>query len=214
MSANGLPADPLAPAEFCERFLPAWFTSVWRDGVPDAPPLALGLALRGDGGGEWCCRLQSGRLEVAAGGRDSADVTVVQSVEDWRGALWGGRGGAFGRALARAFAPSSAPALRAARLVPAGSAASLRAIDALVRISIVGEAAGDWSVDLRVGPGPIPEEPRAMLAIDVEDAAALARRELDPVSAVLSGRIEVRGDVALLLRLQAAGAELVARPTR
>lgn len=117
------------------------------------------------------------------------------------------------------FAPrteSAAPAGSADSAVPtprAGAAdgaawlqtlAGLRKLDGLVRLSITGGAGeGDWELALRLGPGPIPARRTCTLRASAAAADALARGELAPLSALLRGRIEVRGDMKLLLRLAA-----------
>lgn len=63
--------------------------------------------------------------------------------------------------------------------------------------------AGDWELALRFGPGPIPARRTCTLCASAAAADALARGELAPLSALLRGRIEVQGDMKLLLRLAA-----------
>ena len=43
--------------------------------------------------------------------------------------------------------------------------------------------------------------------VDADDASAMASGELDPMQAFMAGRIQVLGDLALLLQLQAMGME-------
>jgi len=91
--------------------------------------------------------------------------------------------------------------------------AGLRKLDGLVRLAITGgegasgagagEGGGDWELALRLGPGPILARRSCTLRASAEAADALARGELSPPAALLGGRIEVRGDMKLLLRLAA-----------
>jgi len=66
-----------------------------------------------------------------------------------------------------------------------------------------GEGGGDWELALRLGPGPILARRSCTLRASAEAADALARGEISPLAALLGGRIEVRGDRKLLLRLTA-----------
>jgi len=66
-----------------------------------------------------------------------------------------------------------------------------------------GEGGGDWELALRLGPGPILARRSCALRASAEAADALARGEISPLAALLGGRIEVRGDRKLLLRLTA-----------
>jgi len=66
-----------------------------------------------------------------------------------------------------------------------------------------GEDGGDWELALRLGPGPIFARRSCTLRASAEAADELARGEISPLAALLGGRIEVRGDRKLLLRLAA-----------
>jgi len=52
------------------------------------------------------------------------------------------------------------------------------------------------------------EQPDATIEQDYETAAALARSELNPVSAFMTGKIRVNGSMMLLMQLQPALTEL------
>lgn len=63
----------------------------------------------------------------------------------------------------------------------------------------------DGQVDM--GPGDIPG-PDATITQDYETAVALARAELNPVSAFMTGKLKISGNLMLLMGLQGALAEL------
>ncbi len=63
----------------------------------------------------------------------------------------------------------------------------------------------DGSVDL--GPGDT-EKPDATIEQSYETAAALARSELNPVGAFMSGQLRINGSMMLLMQLQGALGEL------
>jgi putative sterol carrier protein len=60
-------------------------------------------------------------------------------------------------------------------------------------------------VDLGAGDA---EQPDATIEQDYETAAALARSELNPVSAFMTGKIRINGSMMLLMQLQGALTEL------
>jgi hypothetical protein len=133
-------------------------------------------------------------------------VTLVQSVADWRGALWEGRGGAIGRHAASLYRAEgvSAPSAGPLRRAPSPAAlARLGSLGGLLRVVVSGGAGGDWSLGFQLGPGEIEPEPRAEIRLAERDADALARGELGPVEAFLGGRVGVSGDLGLLMKLQA-----------
>ena len=68
---------------------------------------------------------------------------------------------------------------------------------------VSGEEGGDWKVDFKLGPGAIPAEPTTTITVTAADAAAMDRGELDPMQAFMSGRIQITGDMTLLMQMQA-----------
>jgi putative sterol carrier protein len=58
-----------------------------------------------------------------------------------------------------------------------------------------------------MGPGDI-ASPDATITQDYDSAVALARGELNPVSAYMTGKLRISGNLMMLMGLQAALAEL------
>lgn len=58
-----------------------------------------------------------------------------------------------------------------------------------------------------VGPGDA-DAPEVTITQDLKTATAMAKRELNPVTAFMTGRLRVAGDMGLLMRLQGAIASL------
>jgi putative sterol carrier protein len=79
----------------------------------------------------------------------------------------------------------------------------MRGLSGLVRMCVTGGEGGDWSLGLKLGPGEIPAEPTTTVSLRAEDADALERGELNPLEAFLGGRIQIAGDVTLLMQMQA-----------
>lgn len=210
------PKSPVPPAEFFERFLPEAFAAAELAESLSDVELALGVRLEGAGGGEWLLQLAEGALRVEPGSRTPAVLTVVQSVADWRGALWEGRGGAIGRHASSVFRPGAAAALGALGLggpPPASALAQIQALQGVLRVCVTHGEGGDWSVAVKLGPGEIPAEPTTTVSLRAEDADALASGELGALEAFMGGRIQVAGDVTLLMQIQALQLELSsARP--
>jgi hypothetical protein len=199
------PSGPVSPRDFFERFLPEAVAEAGFTGALQALGLPLGVRLDGKGGGEWLLELRRGSLRVERGSRAAAAFTVVQSVDDWRGALWEGRGGAIGRHAAGVFRPGDGAATRIAELIADAATAFARAqaLAALLRVSITGGDGGDWSLGLMLGPGEIPAAATTQVSLRCEDADAMLLGELSPLEAFMGGRIQIAGDVTLLMQLQA-----------
>jgi hypothetical protein len=80
----------------------------------------------------------------------------------------------------------------------------LGALRGVIRMVVAGGAGGDWKVDFKLGPGPVPAEPTTTVTVAHEDAEAMGRGELDPMQAFMSGKIQIAGDMALMMQMQAA----------
>ncbi len=205
---SAFPSSPVPPAELLERWLPEAFAQA---DLPDdvrQSDVRLGLLLDGQGGGEWVLQIEGGALRVVPTSRADTAFTFVQSVDDWRGALWEGRGGAIGQAAAGLFRPGAAAAGSAGptRVGATPSPAALeqmRSLDGLIRVVVHGGEGGDFAVGFKLGPGAIPAQPSATLSVSHADAEAMQRGELDPLAAFMAGRIRVEGDMTLVMQMQA-----------
>jgi putative sterol carrier protein len=201
------PRQPVEPSELIERWLPAALADAPLPPGSETLDVKLGIALSGAGGGEWVVHVAQGRATVARAPRADAAFTYVQSVDDWRGALWHGRGGAIGDGAARFFRPAAAAEPQSGQLAAAPTPAALvelAKLSGLLRIVVTAEEGGSsWSVGFKIGPGAIPEQATTTLLIAEADAAAMGRGELDPMTAFLSGKMRVEGDMTLMLQVQA-----------
>jgi putative sterol carrier protein len=78
----------------------------------------------------------------------------------------------------------------------------MKTLDGVIRMVVSGGQGGEWKVDFKLGPGPIPEQPTTTITVTADDAAAMERGELDPMTAFMSGRMQVAGDMALMMQMQ------------
>jgi putative sterol carrier protein len=199
------PAEPVAPAALIEGWLPAALAAAPPPGS-EALDVELGIQLTGPGGGEWVVHVDHGRIGVARRPRAEAAFTYVQSVEDWRGALWEGKGGAIGEGAARFFQPGALANASAGQLGAAPTPAALvelAKLSGLLELVVTGEDGAAWRVAFKIGPGAIPAQATTRVHIAEADAAALGRGELDPMTAFMSGKMRVEGDMTLMLQVQA-----------
>lgn len=199
------PAEPIRASEFFERFLPQAFADAGFAEALAELAVPLGVLLEGEGGGEWLLEVRGGSLRVEVGSRATAAFSVVQSVEDWQGALWEGRGGAIGRHAAGVFRPGGSAASRIAELVAPSAAAleRMQTLAGLVRVCVTDGVGGDWALGVKLGPGEIPAEPTTTVSLRAADADAMASGELNPLEAFMGGRIQIAGDLTLLMQIQA-----------
>jgi len=200
------PAAPIPPSEFFKSWLPKAFAEA---DIPDAQrnvDVKLGVVIEGEGGGEWVFHIDQGQLRVVAEPRSDCSFTLIQTLENWRGTLWEGRGGAFGQQAAALFRPGYQPAGARGQAAAAPTPQALeqmRALNGVIRMKVSGGQGGDWYVDFKLGPGAIPAQPTTTITVTAEDAEAMASGALDPMAAFMSGKIQVAGDMALMMQMQA-----------
>ncbi len=203
---TSLPPSSTPPQEFFEQWLPKAFAAAPTPEAAKAVDVKLGIRLDGGNGGEWVFHMDHGNLNVKPGSAEACAFTLIQSVDDWRGCLWEGRGGAFGKQAAAMFQPGG----DAGGSSPGGRPMNPQAIERLgalkgvIRMVVTGGTGGDWKVDFKLGPGPVPADPTTTVTIAHEDADAMGRGELDPMQAFMSGKIQIAGDMALMMQMQAA----------
>src|SRR5690606_1189885 len=196
-----LPPAGTSAKDFFEVHVPRAFQAAEKPDSARDLDMVLGVKLEGEGGGEWRLHLKGGEMSVAPGSVDDAAFTIVQSVDDWRGALWEDRGGAFGK-QSRALFEGGGGGSGAGGMSPA-AVAQLQMLRGMIKMVVGGGPGGDWAVAFKLGPGPVPAEPTTTVTITAEDATALERGELDPMQAFMSGRIQIAGDMTLLMQMQA-----------
>lgn len=192
------PSDPISPAQFMDEYVPELMAQAT---IPEDADVTLGIRLDGEGGGEWTVSIAQGKAAVQSQSRDEAAMTLVQTVDDWRGALWEGRGGVFGQQAVAMFTGGADS--DSAQGSSVGALSALAALNGLIRIRVTDGEQEDWATGFKLGPGPIPEEPTTEIEIAAEDAQAMQDGSLDPMQAFMSGKIRVSGDMALMMQMQA-----------
>ncbi len=143
----------------------------------------------------------------------------MQSVDDWRGALWEGRGGAIGKQAQALFTPGAQPSTPQPGGLGGGAPnpaalGQLANLNGVIKMQVTGGEGGDWSVAFKLGPGEIPAEPTTTVTITAADAAAMEKGELDPMQAFMAGRIQVAGDMTLMMQMQAISMQAAAQATQ
>ncbi|MBW2273805.1 MAG: SCP2 sterol-binding domain-containing protein [Deltaproteobacteria bacterium] len=189
------------PNEFFEGFLGK---ALARVRLPKRVQGPIGVVLRGRDGGEWSVHLGHTAARVEAGLDDALAFTWVQSVDDWRGALWEGRGGEGGKWAQLAFNPARVAQFAQERPLPNAPSAAIGELAraaGLFELRITGAPGGDWAAAVQLGSGPVASKPDARLTLSDDDAVALAGGAVSPLEAFVKGRVHFDGDSSLLLKL-------------
>ncbi len=201
------PSEPVSPNEFFEDLIPSLFAELDLGVEQRALDLKLAVCLEGEEGGAWSVHFVGGELGIAEGRAEDAAITLIQSVSDWRSALWEGRPGLVSDLVAQleqvgavepAWAGAAGPAVSNPRALE-----GLRELRGLIEISLASEGGADWRLGILLGTGPIPETPQAVIRIGAAEAEAIRRGTLHPLEALIGGQLRLEGDLGLILQLQA-----------
>lgn len=79
-------------------------------------------------------------------------------------------------------------------------------VNKVAQFNFTGSEPGTWAVHVHDGTfeyneGPA-ENPNVTVTTSSQDWLALLRRELNPVTAVMSGRLKIQGDMGLMMQFQ------------
>jgi putative sterol carrier protein len=79
-------------------------------------------------------------------------------------------------------------------------------LDAVIVLDLAGDGGGKWTLTFTGGSLAVTEgaDPAAgaTLKLSANDFVALGRRQLNPVSAFMSGKLKVVGNMAMIMKLQ------------
>ena len=85
-------------------------------------------------------------------------------------------------------------------------AAALNGMNAKVQFDLSGEGGGNWVVSIADGrvtteKGSTPD-PNVTASMSAADYVAMVNGELNPMNAFMTGKIRIKGDMALMMKLQ------------
>lgn len=201
-----LPEAPVSPREFIEEVIPSLFAEVELDDEAEQVDLKVGVRLDGPEGGEWTLHFVEGELGIIDGLAPDCGLTILQSVADWRSAIWEARPGLVADGIREIAELGPAGLAEASRARGPGNPKALRELETLpgrIDAIVAGEGVPDWRIAVHIGPGPIAETPQATLMIGSVEAESLRVGELHPLEALITGKLRLEGDLGLILRLQA-----------
>jgi hypothetical protein len=183
------PAD-ITPNAFFTEWLPAQAAE-----LPAATaPLAVRVHLVGDDGGSWELRLGPAGLTVGAPGDGEPEVTVHQTVADWR-AIAIGEPGQVNLAPPQAGPTDVLFLDQAAQKI-------VREVQGTIRFEVTGYNGRTWALVVKLGGRPLdPARADATISVDAETYAAMLARTLPAPAAYFQGKLQMTGDMQLAMQL-------------
>jgi hypothetical protein len=186
--ANRPPPD-ITPAEFFETWLPSQLPA----GQGTAVPITVRVRLYGDGGGGWDLRSGPSGVTVTAAGEGEPDVSLMQTVADWR-AIVAGEPGAVSLAPPQASATDILFLDRTAQQV-------VQSAKGTFRFEVTGYNGRTWSLAVKIGSQPVAAQPDATISVDADTYAAMLARTLPAPQAYFTGKVKITGDASLAMQI-------------
>ncbi len=191
------PPEDITPNAFFSDWLPAQigdFKDMIKE-VGSGISASSSVRVTGDNGGEWAIGLDNGEVAISEGLKDDSLVTITISEGNFVEAVTG----------KRAEVPLGMPGGAAGGMDPLKAIEEMKSkMDALKNISGSFQFKIDddspFAATIKFA-GPMTEEPTATIIINSETATELATGELNPQAAFMSGKLQIQGDMGLLMQL-------------
>lgn len=187
------PPSDITPTRFFESWLPQQLAAAPRGNLK---AMTVRVSLDGDAeGGAWDLKIEPTGLTVdkASPGGAEPDVTILQSVQDWKAI-------AVGEPGAVTLAPPQASPMDALFLDRSAQDV-LSSVKGTVRFEVTGYNGRTWCLTVKFGPQPLAVEPNATISVDAETYAGMLARTIPPPQAYFTGKIKLLGDASLAMQL-------------
>jgi putative sterol carrier protein len=154
----------------------------------------LSFKIEGEKGGEWSALIDKGELKVTDGLKDDALVTLMMSEKNFLDVITGKR-----KMAMRMPGGGGEPEIEEIPGQLQNTIDTLKGVEGMLCFKITAEE-GDFVVSLKFA-GPMKDEPDVTITIAGADAEAMAKGELNPQAAFMSGKIKIDGDMGLLMQM-------------
>jgi len=199
MSNTEIPKD-INPENFFTQYLPARF----EENKSSIPEEALSVnadvtfELTGSEGGLWTIVMESGNFSVVQGEVPDRTVKIVQTVDDWQGAIRSEKG-------FRLELPGKDDGNDQSRglVINQEKIDKLKAVSGSIKFQLKDQEKGNWEITAVFGSKPH-TEPTCTISMNAGDATAMRKGELNPQTAFMSGKINIQGDIGLAMQIGTA----------
>ena len=198
MSANSRPPEGANAPAILESWLPEVFSSAGKAMAGTSP--CLRLSLSGPGGGEWDLQVIDDQFvakrctHMIGPRRNDPDIWIRQSAVDFLAVI-------FPCADLFELLPASVDVAELLR-PDSQEMELLEKLDGRIKFELEGRRRRRWSVDAAFGrAGMLAGRPRTTVSVDAGTCEKLAARTLNPLQALLAGRLRVDGDKTFAMQV-------------
>lgn len=179
---------PDTPGEYFTEVVPQQFAEAVAG--HDEGPGSICFDLLGEG--QWSLAVKDGKIDVCEGRNEDTLVHISFEGKNWQESVsrlaHGGAGPLSGDGMGNILAN---PAI----------ASTLKAAQGTLKLVTTSEEGDEWVAITFGGAEPNTEQPRATLTMDSEIAAQMAKGEANPQELFMSGKIQIAGDMMMLMQL-------------
>lgn len=186
-----IPKDIL-PADFFLKFLPEQFDKTKGKLSEEAGKIyfIISFEITGEGGGKWTFKIEHGSFFLYEGEDPDANLRIVQSIDNWRSSMIGEKGLKWDLPLTdgKGFTLSQ------------DKIEKLKAVKGKINFKVESSQKGDWEITAKLGKV-FNSENECEIILSHDDLRAIRKGKLNPQIAFLTGKIRVKGSMALIMKV-------------
>ena len=197
----GLPEIPEAPKDitvkgFFMEWLPEQFKAFAEIVKQAGADISAGMSFRiaGDAGGDFTTAIDKGEFKVSEGLADDAIATLIMSDKNFIQVVTGERKMAMQPPGGGVPSPEEIPERLQTTID------TLKGVEGMLAFKVTDEKEGDFEVKVKFA-GAMKDEPDVSITVAKEDADAMASGELNPQAAFMGGKIQIDGDMGILMQM-------------
>jgi putative sterol carrier protein len=194
MAKIDLPKEGISVQEFFTKYVPENLGKAIGETSPqgmDGTEVSIQFNITGEGGAKYAIKMIDGKkIEIAEGGVPNPMMEIENSVADWRDSISPSSelGGVL---LEQMMDPSRFQVTKKNFDV-------MKAAKGKMEIQIIRPGKEPFRNIIRFNKG---DAPAAVITMAQDDFKAIAGGKVDPQVAFMSGKIKVKGDISLLIKL-------------
>jgi putative sterol carrier protein len=192
-----LPKAPagITPAKFFEEWLPTQ-VAAFKDMIGAlGAGVSVAMSCKVIGAGEWSMVLADGTVKIEKGLRSDALMTAVMEERNFIEAITGKMDDVM---LAPPGTENLTPDEAAAKAKE--NLEAVKEVSGILKVAIEDANQPFWAM-VKFGGGELKDEPDVTVTMDRDTAVAVAKGETNPQAAFMSGRVQIAGDLSILMQI-------------